>query len=329
MSTLNQIPLILEMGALPLNFQGTPQQLADAIAERLRVVSQQAFALFAQGATEPPYNVGPWLDQSTSIGIWKGFDPVTGNYQPLPVADVTLKYILSVTEPNPNLFQLWVKLNSQGKGVGAYTYYNGAWRDIYEDVFATINAAIQAVIPPAGPLGSVLTSAGPGNPPIWQDLLFPGVVIDYAGATVPGGLPWLICDGSLKNILTYPNLFNAIGTVFGGDGIITFAVPDLRGRGRAGLGTGDAFGATPWALGQKKGAETHVLVEAELATHPHNLTQLGNGNSDGNDNITNQGVVFNSVGPAGAVSRQTDTAGADQPHNNLQPTLGMNALIRF
>lgn len=324
MSSLNQLPLILEMGALPLNFQGTPQQLADAIVERLRVVSQQALALFAQGSTEPAFNVGPWVDTSTSIGIWKNWSNVTGNYQPMPLADVSLRYSVSQTQPNPALFQLWVKLSPEGKGLGVYTYYNGAWRDVYEDVIATINAAINAVLPTPGALGTVLTSAGPGNPAVWEFLLFPGIVLDYAGSTVPVGAPFLMCDGSLKNPLTYPNLYNNIGTTFGGDGITTFGVPDCRGRGRAGIGTGTAPGATPWALGQLRGAETHVLTEPELAAHIHIMSSQRI-IADGNTPNAGGGIL----GAAAGSAKHTESAGGDQPHNNISPMIGMNAIIRY
>lgn len=324
MSSLNQLPLILEMGALPLNIQATPQQIADAMVRRMRIVSQQAFALFAAGSTEPPYNVGPWVDSSTTIGIWKNWDPVTGRYQPMPLDSLSLRYILSNTEPDPTKYQLWVKLSNAGEGLGVYTFYNGAWRDVYSNVFAAINAAIAAILPTPGDAGTVLTSAGPGNPPVWANQFFPGVVIDYAGATVPLGLPWLICDGSLKAIVTYQNLFNNIGTQFGGDGVTTFGIPDLRGRGRAGLGTGDAVGATPWTLGQKKGAETHQLTEAELAAHIHVLSTQ---RIVADGNVGNPGGGIAGFAPGSA--KNTDPAGGDQPHNNLQPTLGLNAIIRY
>lgn len=324
MSSLNQLPLILEMGSLPLNFQGTPQQLADAIVERLRVVSQQALSLFAAGATEPAFNVGPWVDTSSSIGIWKNWDNNSGNYQPMPLADVSLRYIVSQNQPNPALFQLWVKLSPDGKGLGVYTYYNGAWRDVYEDVIATINAAINAVLPAPGPVGTSLTSAGPGVPPVWEYLLFPGIVLDYAGTTIPVGVPFLLCDGTLKAILSYQNLFNNIGTTFGGDGITTFGVPDLRGRGRAGLGTGDAPGATPWALGQKRGAETHQLTEPELPIVTGNINA---------QRIIADGNVGN---PAGGIMgfgtgqfKALEPFGGDTPHNNIGPMMGMNAIIRY
>ena len=126
----NQLPLDIQMGALPANWQGTPQQFADAIAARLSVITQQTFALFVVGATEPSSDVGPWLDTSTSIGTWKVWDSTTGNYQPMPLADESLRYILSPSAPDPDIFQLWVELNGSGKAISIKTWYNGAWHDI-------------------------------------------------------------------------------------------------------------------------------------------------------------------------------------------------------
>lgn len=321
---MNSLPLIIQMGALPLNFQGTPQQFADAIAERLSIVTQQALALFAAGSTEPAFNVGPWLDQSSSIGIWKGFDFTSGRYEPLPVADITLKYILSNTPPDPNKFQLWVKLSNAGKGLGVYTYYNGAWRDVYEDVVATITAAINAVLPATGPAGEVLTSNGVGVAPVWARDVFPGMIVDYAGASAPSSR-FYICDGSIKNITTDQQLFAAIGAVFGGDGITTFGLPDLRGRGRAGLGTGDATGATPTSLGQKKGEEAHVLTQAELPAVGV-TSSYTKAKADGNTPFAGGGLV-SSPGPGGPDFYDSENIGSDQPHNTQSPVLGLNAII--
>jgi microcystin-dependent protein len=316
------------MGALARNFQGTPQELADAIAAQLRIVTQQSLVLFASGITAPSSDVGPWYNTNTEPGQWYGWNSVTGAYEPLPLSDIALTYILSVSEPDPNVYQLWIKLDPSGKGVGVYTYYAGAWHDVYEDAFIAISAAIDAVVPPTGPSGQVLTSTGPATDPVWLDVFLPGMIIDYAGTTVPAG-QWLLCDGSLKNIVTYPALFTDIGSTYGGDGITTFAVPDLRGRVRVGVGTGDAPGATPWGAGQKRGEETHTLTTAEIPVHQHTLTQLGKANADGNDTGSDEGLVSQGPGAAGSISRSTDEAGSGQPHDNLQPSIGINALIRY
>lgn len=141
----NVLPLTLRMGALPLNFQATPQELADAIVERMEVLSSQEFALFVKGPSEPDSDVGPWMDTSSTIGIWKAFDYVTGQYEPMAIDSISLRYILAEDEPNNQDYDLWVKLNGSGKAVSLQKYFSGAWHDVYEDAFASTNAAIAAV----------------------------------------------------------------------------------------------------------------------------------------------------------------------------------------
>ncbi len=69
-----------------------------------------------------------------------------------------------------------------------------------------------------------------------------GVIMDYAGSSVPTG--WLECDGSAVSRTTYAALFTAISTTWGaGDGSTTFNLPDFRGRARIGRGTGTATAA--------------------------------------------------------------------------------------
>lgn len=320
----NQLPLIIRMGALPTNFQGTPQQFADAIAARLSVVTQQALALFVSGTTEPSSDAGPWYNTNTDPGVWYGWNPITGNYQPMPVADVSLKYILSDSEPDPAIFQLWVKLSPAGKGLGVYTYYSGAWHDIYEDVIATLSAATANVFKPYGATGTVLTSQGPSSAPIWATGLPIGSIIDFAASTAPTG--FLTCDGSLQAIAAYPALFAVIGSLYGGDGITTFAVPDRRGRVPRGIGTGDATGATPWTLGQKGGGETNVITMSNLPSQGV-VNRYQRAKADGNAPDGGGGLVSNPGG--GPNSWTSDALGSDTPFNVVDPSIGAHFCIKF
>lgn len=313
------------MGALPLTIQGTPQQIADAIAARLSVVTQQSLALFVSGTTEPASDSGPWYNTTTEPGVFYGWSNVLGNYQPLPVADVSLKYILSEAEPDPTIFQYWIKLNSAGKALGAYTYYNGAWHDIYEDVIATQNAAIAAVFTPYGSAGSVLTSNGAGVAPSWNTGTPIGTIIDFGGATAPTG--YLTCDASIKAIATYPALFAVIGAQYGGDGLTTFAVPDRRGRTPRGIGTGDALGATPWSLGQKAGGEVNTIVTANLPSTPGATNLYTKASADGNVANPAGGLVSNPG--SGANSWQSSGLGSDTPFNIVDPSIGAHFCIKF
>ena len=77
----NSLPITIQMSALPPSVRWTPQNLGDAIAERLSLVTAQSFALFVSGATAPLSNVGPWFNTNTNkFKFWDGtqaIDPAT------------------------------------------------------------------------------------------------------------------------------------------------------------------------------------------------------------------------------------------------------------
>ena len=80
-------------------------------------------------------------------------------------------------------------------------------------------------------------------------------------------LGWLDCDGSLQSIDEYDVLYNLIGTTYGGDGVNTFALPDLSGRIPVQQGTGTGLGT--YVLGQKAGTEKVTLAAGQLPAHSH------------------------------------------------------------
>ena len=88
---------------------------------------------------------------------------------------------------------------------------------------------------------------------------FIGQIAHFAGNFVPGG--WSVADGSMLMVADNPTLFAVIGNTYGGDGVTTFALPDLRGRLEV--------GADPLhPLGTKFGADTESLTRAELGGAP-------------------------------------------------------------
>lgn len=89
----------------------------------------------------------------------------------------------------------------------------------------------------------------------------------YAGSVIPQG--WHLCDGSLLNINEYNELFTILGTTYGGDGITTFGIPDLRGRMVVGSGT-DVDG-TIYTTGNYGGSESVVLSEEHTPAHNHKV----------------------------------------------------------
>ncbi|MEK7951807.1 phage tail protein [Luteolibacter soli] len=87
----------------------------------------------------------------------------------------------------------------------------------------------------------------------------------FAGDFAPSG--WALAQGQLLSIDEYPDLYAALGTAWGGDGVSTFALPDLRGRVPVGAGQGP--GLTSRTLGQTFGSETTVLSGLNLPAHTH------------------------------------------------------------
>ncbi len=106
---------------------------------------------------------------------------------------------------------------------------------------------------------------------------FIGQIQAFAGSSIPGG--WLPAEGQTLQIAEHNNLFQVIGTTYGGDGQTTFALPDLRGRLPVGFGQGP--GLPPITIGQEIGAPDVVLTEANLPSHIHGLPFGGSTNPIG------------------------------------------------
>src|SRR4029077_2235673 len=103
---------------------------------------------------------------------------------------------------------------------------------------------------------------------IVRQLLPVGAMVDFWGATAPTN--WLLCDGTVYNISTYPLLGAMLGSKFGGNGTTTFAVPPLGGRPVIGSNATYALGATG-------GAETVTLNTTMMPAHAHGVTDPKHG----------------------------------------------------
>lgn len=185
-----------------------------------------------------------------------------------------------------------------------------------------------------GSNGQVLGTDGSGQLG-WSSAFSSGMLVPYAGGSAPSG--WLLCYGQAISRTTYAALFSAIGTVYGsGDGSTTFNVPDLRGRVIAGqddMGgtsadrlTDQSGGLDGDTLGATGGAETHTLTEAELAAHSHSLGTNGRVQV-GNDN----GEAYSGKwvsGSGSTITYSTQETGSDTAHNNVQPTIVLNYIIK-
>lgn len=162
-----------------------------------------------------------------------------------------------------------------------------------------------------------------------------GSILDFAGASAPTG--WLLCYGQALDASAtpaYQDLFDVIGNTYGGTNNTNFVVPDLRGRVVAGqddMGGSSANrltnpGSTTGGidgdvLGGTGGLETHVLTTAQLAAHAH--ANLGGTVGGGSGDFV---VGATSNGALGAINKST---GSDAAHNNVQPTIILNKIIKF
>ena len=138
---------------------------------------------------------------------------------------------------------------------------------------------------------------------------------------------WALCNGQLLPINQNQGLFSLLGTTFGGDGRVNFALPDLRARAPIHVGSGHT-------LGERGGEPAHTLSIAELPTHTH-VGQATSANAT--TAIPSSGVLLaTSVNyeayrpPTNLVSLNAGTVtnvGGSQAHLNLQPFLTLNFSI--
>lgn len=157
-----------------------------------------------------------------------------------------------------------------------------------------------------------------------------GEIRIFAGSFAPRG--WALCQGQLLAISDFDALFSLLGTIYGGDGATTFALPDLRGR--IGVGSGTGPGLANIRLGERAGAETNMLNTSQIG-HAHNLQGSAEaaGDSLPTDNLPAAGTglnLYTSSGTAVAMdSKMVQNDGASPPtgFNNVKPYLTLNFII--
>jgi microcystin-dependent protein len=160
---------------------------------------------------------------------------------------------------------------------------------------------------------------------------FLGQVIPVGFNFAPQG--WALCDGSLLSISQYSALFSLIGTYYGGDGVTTFGLPDLRGRVIAGTGSGP--GLSPYTIGQSGGQEAVTLSANQLAGHTHVMVaapsaELADPASNavfGTNTTTGVAVTATSGTQTSLIGTTVSQAGGSAPHENRQPYTTINYII--
>lgn len=158
---------------------------------------------------------------------------------------------------------------------------------------------------------------------------FLGEIKIFAGSFAPTG--WHFCDGSLLPIAGNQSLFWLLGTSYGGDGVDTFGLPDLRGR--VCLGVGDRY-----SLGDAGGTEVTGLTSGEIPSHTHTAQAFGasaagglayeptNNFWAGNSKIPQ--FIGGSEGGDTLMNLQSiGASGGSAPHDNMLPFLALNFII--
>ena len=142
---------------------------------------------------------------------------------------------------------------------------------------------------------------------------------------------WAMCNGQLLSIAQNSALFALVGTIYGGDGQSTFALPDLRGR--LPLHQGQGPGLSSYVIGESIGVESVTLISTQLPMHQHGVVVARDGGrtSSPSGNLLASGeadVYTHDTGSAVQMSPQeVALAGGSQPHPNLQPYLCINFVI--
>lgn len=130
---------------------------------------------------------------------------------------------------------------------------------------------------------------------------------------------WSFCHGQLIPVSQNSALFSLLGTIYGGDGRSTFALPDLRGR--AMIGAGNGSGLNNMRLGQRGGTEYTTLNVSNMPSHAHGTSTFKAELNVGRDNKD----VF--VQDNGDGNGNTENSGGGQEFNNRPPYLAVNYII--
>lgn len=167
-----------------------------------------------------------------------------------------------------------------------------------------------------------------------------GSFMDQAVATTPAWMnactvaPWLICDSSVYNVSSYPQLGAYLGSTFGGNGITTFGVPDMRGRyripldnqgtqgaaGRVTAAVAGINGTTIGAAGGNQNFQAHTHTATDSTGHDHNASQVLIANGGGVQNFVMQGANGAAVVSTTFISVTVGTTGSGAS-GNIPPGL--------
>lgn len=142
---------------------------------------------------------------------------------------------------------------------------------------------------------------------------------------------YAFCNGQSLDIYNYQALFTLVGTLYGGDGVNTFNVPDLQGRLPVHVGQASNGGVANWTLGMSNGTENVTLTSTQIPPHNHSFMVS---NADVSITTASGNAIAKGKHYSTTIQRQAplsnmvlQAVGGGQAHNNRMPYLGINFII--
>lgn len=175
-------------------------------------------------------------------------------------------------------------------------------------------------------LGNQPNQAAPGNHKHEEGFMV-GESRIWNGSALPN-LNWAFEQGQVLERAQYAELFAVIGTTnnIGGETGTQFRLPDSRGRAIIGAGAGG--GLTARALASKGGAETHLLSGGEMPVHAHGIRAFLSSTAGDLRAVRTDGISGGQGASDSEFSFSTVNAGGNVPHNNMQPWIAKNIIIK-
>lgn len=302
------LSLAIEGLPLPVGFTGTPQELYEAMLERMRVIFPINQFTFVISSTEPVGNQGPWLKDGTKWYVW---NEETERYVPLDISSSSQPFVVSATAPADGTVPIWLRFNGE-RAIGWYLWLNSAWTP----VGITRGTTLQRP-----------------ESPVEHERYFDtdiGVEIFWYEDE------WKTVSGSPGDVkyVTWPTLEDALRYNPGWEEVGSFYEDD-DARGRAITPAHKDPGATPSTsfspgsgitaryAGEKYGEETHVLTTPEAPAHTHQ--------SWGNAIKLIAGGFHGAAPPVLGWTVdvfETASTGGGEAHNNLPPSFALWALVK-
>lgn len=285
----------------------------------------------------PSTTLGPqWATElNVALEVVDVHDHTPGKGTPVPVAGIIIDNDLemngkNLTEVNTVVVNSSIAADVSPAKLGSFQVVNG------EAFFVDLDGnAVQ--ITSSGVVNAAASSSTP-----------PGIMMGYGGTSAPAG--YLICDGTAISRSTYSGLFAAIGTVWGvGDGTTTFNLPNPQGRTLIGAGTytDPVSGSITRNVAQVLGAAEHLLTSNEMPNHTHidfghNHSIYGGGTggvigyggvgANSPAGISGAGTGYYNTGNGtqliSTATAAISSTGGSVVHNNMQPSLGINYIIK-